>query len=200
MPDTMRIWQSRLRRILRRILSSHHSPRQIAAGAALGILIGFTPLMGLHMILAAVLSTFFGFSRLASVPMVYITIPVTAPFVYPGCYLLGVWMLRPFGFHVLSPAKVRALFVLPDGPGLWSAVWIKLQELFSLGWEGLAPLWLGCLVVGSVSAIAMYYASLRFVTGHRLLKAQRMALRAQQRLERIRHRQEEERREGGGET
>ena len=183
----------RSRRIIRLVLSSHHSPKEIAGGAALGTFIGFAPLMGFQMVIAAVLSTFFRLSRVAAMGMVYVSNPITAVPIYVSCYYLGVWLLSPFGFRVLSRARIEEIFAWPEDVGRWDSIWLKVGDIFNLGWEGLAPLWLGCVVCGSVSAVIAYYVALRFVTGHRLLKAQRMAKRAQKRIERIRQEQEIER-------
>ena len=195
MSDAWRFWRSRARRLFRRIIISRHSPQQIAAGVALGVFIGFTPLMGCQMVTAALLATLFGWSRIAAMPMVYVTNPVTAPIIYPACYFFGVWVLSPFGFSVLGVEQVRELFILPKDAGIWGAIWIKMQEIFGLGWDVLAPLWFGCFVLGALCAVPFYYGTLRLVRGHRLRKARRMALRAQQRIERIRQRQKQEQRE-----
>lgn len=178
-----------LRRIARAVMHANDSPRQIAGGVAIGVLIGFTPLMGGHMILAALVATLFRCSRIPAMGFVYITNPFTAIPIYGSCYLLGVALLTPFGFTPHALERIRAIFVGPEDAGFWKLIYLKLFSLFDLGWNGLAPLWLGCLVVGAAGALAMYHVALRFVTGHRLLKAQRMALRAKRRLERVRIRQ-----------
>ena len=178
------------RRFLRTILRSHHSPRQIAGGVALGVFLGFTPTMGCQMATAAIVSTFFRLSRIPAVMCVYITNPVTAVPIYGSCYFLGAWILRPFGFRPINFARVRTLFTDRDGLGFWENVTTRLSELFALGGETLAALWLGCLLAGAGAAIVSYYVTLRFVTGHRLIKAERKARRAQRRLERVRMEQE----------
>jgi len=176
-------------RAVRIALHPNDSPRQIAGGVAIGTLVGFMPTMGGQMISAALLATLFRCSRIPAMAMVYITNPFTALPIYGACYFIGVGVLKPFGFETLAYERIRTLFVSPHDIGVWEAVNLKLHLLFELGWQGLAPLWLGCLLGGFLAAVIMYHISLRFVTGHRLLKAQRMALRAKRRLERIRQRQ-----------
>jgi len=175
----------RLRRFTREVLSSHHSPRAIAGGVALGIFVGFTPLMGIQMIIAGILATMFRLSRLACLPMVYITNPLTVVPVYGFSYLVGYWFLKPLGFQPLSYHRMTDILLRSKDLGFWDSVWTTFKGIFSLGWEGLAPLWLGCTICGGVSAIIMYYLTLRFVTGHRIIKARRAAERARKRLERI---------------
>ncbi len=193
----LRDTRSRLRRLLHLVLSSHHTERQVAAGAAMGIFIGFTPLLGLQMIIAAVFATFFKLSRIAAVTMVYITNPLTAAFIYGACYLLGIFMLWPFGFRVLSLDRVMGIFKPSEELDLWDSAWELVGRLLNLGWEGLAPLWLGCLVCGAVGATITYHVTLRFVRAQRLLRTQRMARRAKRRIERVRM---EQAREHGDDT
>jgi uncharacterized protein (DUF2062 family) len=190
--------RGRLRRLFHLMLSSRHSAHQIAAGAALGIFIGFTPLMGVQMIITAVLATFFQFSRIAAITTVYITNLLTAPIIYTACYFLGLFMLRPFGFRVLSSDRLKELFAPPERRGLWDSILTWFSGVFSLGWEGLTPLWLGCIVCGAIAAMITYYVSLRFVRVQRLLRVRRMARRARRRLERIREQQVRKNNEGRG--
>ena len=182
--------RARFRRLVRGVVSSHHSAKAIAGGVALGIFIGFTPLMGLQMIIAGILATMFRLSRLACVPMVYITNPLTALPIYLSSYLVGYWILKPFGFNVLSYKRIANLLYRSEELGFWDSIWTTFTGVCSLGWDGLAPLWLGCTICGGVSAVIMYHLTLRFVTGHRLIKVQRATKRARKRLNRIEREQE----------
>ena len=177
-----------LRRLLRSVLRTNDSPRQIAGGVAVGMMVAFSPTMGLQMFLAALVATVLKCSRLPAVIVVYITNPFTAIPIYLSCYVIGVGILRPFGF-TLDVEQVRRLLVRPEEWGFWELIYQKLADIFALGWNVFAPLWLGCLIVGGIGAAIAYQVSLRFVTGHRLIKAERMARRAQRRLERIRQEQ-----------
>ena len=189
-----RITTYHIRRMLREMLRSKDSPRQIAGGVAIGVQIGFMPTMGGQMITAALLATLFGCSRIPAMAMVYITNPFTAIPIYGTCYLVGVAILRPFGFQPVGLDRLTALLTAHVEGGPWRMIYVKLAQLFSLGIDTLAPLWLGCILCGAVAAVCFYHLSLRFVTGHRLIKAEKMMRRAQKRLERIRRRQERERR------
>ena len=190
--DNLRI---RFWRFVHNVVSGHHSTRAIAGGVALGVFIGFTPLMGLQMIIAGILSTMFRLSRIACVPMVYVTNPLTAFPIYAFSYLVGYCLLKPFGVKVVSYQRVAEILHRSEELGFWDSIWVTLKSVFSLGWEGMAPLWLGCTICGGICAVIMYYVTLRFVTGHRLLKAQRAVKRARKRLDRIEHEQEEARQE-----
>ena len=175
-----------LRYAFRTIVHSNDSPKQIAGGVALGVLIGFTPTMGCQSISAALIATMLRLSRIPAMAMVYITNPVTAVPFYGACYAVGVTLLRPFGFRPLGFHRIKGLFARPEDMGFWEGITEKLGEVFQLGWETLVPLWVGCLILGAVAAVIAYHVSLRFVLRHRLRKAERQARRARRRLERIR--------------
>ena len=174
-----------IRRIMRPFVRTNDSSRQIAGGIAIGGLVAFSPTVGLQMLIAAVLTTVLSCSRLPALAIVYITNPFTAIPIYLFCYVVGVHILKPFGF-TLDMEQITRLLVRPEDLGFWETIYSKLGDVFALGWNAFAPLWLGCLFVGTLAAILAYYVSLRFVTGHRLIKAEKMARRAQKRLEHIR--------------
>ena len=175
-----------VRRLLRTVLHGNDSSRQIAAGVGIGVFIAFTPTMGFQMIIAALVTTVLKCSRLPAMVVVYITNPFTAIPIYGSCYALGVALLRPFGFRPLQLERIRSLFVRPEDVGFWETMYTKLQQIFALGGETFLTLWLGCVLVGAAMGVASYYVSLRFVAGHRLIKAERAARRARRRLERVR--------------
>ena len=176
----------RLRRLLRGVLRSNDSSRQIAAGAALGVFIAFTPTMGFQVLIAALVATLLKCSRLPAIVMVYVTNPFTALPIYGSCYMAGATVLRRFGFRPVGLESIRNLFVRPEDVGFWENTYSKLMSLFALGGETFGSLWLGCTLMGAAAGIAAYYVVLRFVAGHRLIKAERMARRARRRLEKIR--------------
>ena len=187
-----------LRRLVRRVIQSNDSSRQIAGGIAIGVFIAFTPTIGFQVILAVLLATLLGCSRLPAIVAVYITNPFTAVPIYLFCFIVGAGLLRPFGI-VVDIEQVKMLLVRSKDMGLWQTAYSKLLDVFTLGWHAFAPLWLGCMVVGAAAAAVAYHISLRLVTGHRLIKAERMARRAKMRLERIQREQAMERaREGAG--
>lgn len=189
-----RLFRHFLRRRLRRHMRGPATSRQIAGGVALGVFVGFTPTMGLQMVIAGVLATLVKVSRIPAMMAVYITNPFTAAPIYGACYLLGANLLRPFGFRPLRWEVIQQLFVNPEDVGFWEKVYDKLDKLFHLGRETFAALWLGCTLAGIAFAVISYYVTLRFVTGHRLIKAERQARRAARRLERVTTEQELKRR------
>ena len=75
-------------------LSGH--PREIAAGFALGILVGMMPLVGGQMAIAAFFASLFRWNPLSAAMGAWITNPLTIPVVYSITYLVGVNALQRF--------------------------------------------------------------------------------------------------------
>lgn len=80
------------------------SPDAIARGLALGVFIGFTPFFGLHILIALFLSFILRQNKIATFVGVWVSNPVTAPFIYALEYEIGRMLLgQPaIGFFVLS--------------------------------------------------------------------------------------------------
>lgn len=72
-----------------RLIRMRGGPHRIAGGFAFGVAFTFTPLVGLHIILAAVLSRILGFNILAAVFGTLIGNPITLPFIWLWIFHLG---------------------------------------------------------------------------------------------------------------
>lgn len=118
-------------------------PEEIAKGMALGIFIGMTPTMGLQMPIALVFATLLKENRLAAVLGVWITNPVTAPFIYGLEYEIG---RRLLGMPYMA---------VPDE--------LTFDTVGQMGWELLAPLWFGGILGGILLAPLAYWLTLRLV-------------------------------------
>jgi uncharacterized protein (DUF2062 family) len=191
-------WPRRMRyywRLFTRLLLQRNdSPRQIAGGVAIGAFVACNPTVISQMAVAAIIATLFRCSRIPAIAMAYLSNPFTAVPIYGGGYLIGAKIVEFFGFRTPSYEKVKHLLLkIEMHDGLWSAIREKSVEVLRLGWAGLLPMEIGATIMGIVLAVPLYWLALRVVTGHRMLKAQKAAHRAQQRIERIRREQEAER-------
>lgn len=105
----------RLRPVLRfikfRILHVDDSPERIARGLAVGIFIGYLPLMGIQMFLAWIAAAIFRANKVLAILGVWISNPATALIIYYPCYLLGRWVLA-FTSHKpdMTPEELEAMF------------------------------------------------------------------------------------------
>lgn len=118
-------------------------PEEIARGVALGIFIGMTPTFGFQMVIALFLAYLLRENRLAAILGVWITNPVTAPFIYAIEYEMGRLMLN------LERARLPQEFTL--------------QAYTNLGWHVLSPLWVGGILAGLILGSLSYFLTLRIL-------------------------------------
>ncbi len=143
-----------LRQRIRMVIFSHHSPREIALGAAIGVFLAFSPFMGIHTVAALGLALLFGASRLAAVLGTLVNNPITMTFLYLFEIRLGA---RILGFSLTMPA------------GLWG----NLKELFSVGRTVFLSIMTGFVVLGFISSIVAYLVTLGAVVYIKRRRARR---------------------------
>ena len=130
-----------LKQRIRLIIFSHHSPRQIALGMAIGIFLACSPFLGIHTVTALGLSLLFGASRLAAVLGTLVNNPVTMTFLYLFEIRLGS---RILGFSLAMPQDI----------------WENYAELFSLGRKVFLSLMTGFVILGLAASIVAYLFTL----------------------------------------
>jgi uncharacterized protein (DUF2062 family) len=146
--QVLRLWSSP-RVVLRRVLALDDTPHAIALGAAIGMLVGLTPTVGLQtaeVILFALLTRkLFYFNRAAALTVIYVSNPLTLAPIYYGLYCVGCCFVP--GEATLERFQQILTF---DGFSGW---WQALTELSTdIG----LPLAIGTLCVAPVAAIATY--------------------------------------------
>lgn len=72
-----------------RFIRIRGNPREIGLGFALGVFLGFTPTMGIQLALAVFFASLLKWNKYAAAIGVWITNPVTAPFIYGFTYFVG---------------------------------------------------------------------------------------------------------------
>jgi uncharacterized protein (DUF2062 family)/2-polyprenyl-3-methyl-5-hydroxy-6-metoxy-1,4-benzoquinol methylase len=106
------------------------TPAQQACAIALGLFIGCTPLIGLHLALAVMLGTLFRLNRVKVYLAANISNPFVAPFLYVTEIQTGAWLRRGVWYS----------------PGNWAS--IRLGDVAG-------EIFIGCLAVGGVLAATM---------------------------------------------
>lgn len=129
----------RMRLKLKMMLSLDVSPKVLAKSSALGMLIGVSPYIGVQTYIALFVSSHFSLPVYPLMVGVYITNPVTIPFIYAfttkvGLIILG--MNDTFAFD-------------------WGG--ISLSSLFEAGKTLFIPFIVGTHVVGIISAVLTYF-------------------------------------------
>lgn len=134
-------------RLFNKLGSIRAEPRQIAAGYALGFLIGTTPLIGMKALIALALSSLFKWSRPAAVIGVYHINGITGPFFHAIAFVVG---------RAILGTKITFVFPEKMEPKLVLQAFYGNSQIF-------LALTLGGLVIGIPIAIFLYKASFRIV-------------------------------------
>ena len=116
--------------IVRKVLNEGHSPTRSAASFAVGTAISFSPLLGLHFLIALLIAFLFRLNKVELILGTLVNNPWTVPIVYSSAFFLGNWML---GWE-MPPFTLEAMFT---------------REVF-------IPLLLGCTVFMGASGFVSF--------------------------------------------
>lgn len=114
------------------------SPYSISAGLACGAAVSFTPFIGLHFLLGALIAWLIGGNLLASAIGTAIGNPWTFPFIWALIYRIGIWMLGWDVGHALPEGLSMAyIFEHPQAillPMALGSIPTSLAVWFALFW------------------------------------------------------------------
>jgi len=145
------VWRKIRDVIVYRILGVNDSPHRIALGVAIGFFVAWTPTLGFQMIIAVALASLLRGNRAVTIPVVWITNPITAVPLYYTNWCVG-HAIRA-GSLDFDPAVRETLTKLVAGGGLTSYVYNFLdvsfwRELGLLLAECGIDLWIGSVLLG----------------------------------------------------
>ncbi len=129
-----------------RLLRLKSTPDAVARGVALGVFVGFTPFFGFHILIAVVLAFLFRQNKIAAFAGVWITNPLSAPFIYGLEYEVGRMLL---GMPHIGFVNFRH-----------NITWEMARQIGT-------PLFLGSLVLGVPIALISYALTVRLLPGLR---------------------------------
>lgn len=137
---------------LKMMLSMNVSPKKLAMSAALGALVGISPYIGLQTYIGLVLSTYLNLPIYPIMIGVYVTNPITIPFIFAlttkfGLIILGMDDAFDFDWHNVTI----------------SSLWEAGKTLF-------IPFIVGTHVAGIISAIATYFIVLYIAKKYKVYK------------------------------
>jgi uncharacterized protein (DUF2062 family) len=155
---------------LRDLAGLDDPPHKIALGLALGIFIGFVPIMGIQMAVVLPFAFLFGGNKTAAISGVWITNPITVIPIYYINYKVGL-LFTPF--EPLSKTYFSDLF---DH--------LTISRFLRLGQDVLMPLFAGGIAIGVVASIPTYFVTKRMVVRYRLKRKERKERRERKRTER----------------
>ncbi len=119
----------------------HLNRRSVARAFSIGLFCAFLPIPG-QMVVAAGLAILFASNLPIALLMVWTTNPLTIPFIFVSCYLVGAWILD------MPMEEAHLQFE-------WSWAWFS-EELTHIG----IPLLTGSIICGALAA-AVGYVSVR---------------------------------------
>lgn len=170
-PGRRRGWRDHARIILR----SHGSPEQVALGAVIGVVIGMTPLLGVHLPLALLLAWMLRASRLATLPGVFITNVFTAIPIYTFTYKLGNHLLPDIPEIDIRPVLREMLRNVEQHD--WYAFQEILKTLAHISGDSLAAMFIGGFIVAAILSVPVWFITLRIVRRWRERRTRRLRLK-----------------------
>ncbi len=167
------------RRWIKPFVSRHGSAEDIAKGVAIGLIIAFTPTIGIQMILAITIATALKASRAAALVMVWITMPVTIVPIYVFTYTVGRLFV---GGPSVAGVRHQLASMIGRIEGYEAFdISARVQVLMEVGHETFLPMMIGGLFTGIVCACVAYPVT---VWGVKHIRAHREARRAKRRRRR----------------
>jgi uncharacterized protein (DUF2062 family) len=153
--DLIARWKRWFRLLYLRILRLKGKPEEVAGGMAIGICIGLTPTVPLHMVIAVLIAFFLRKSKLAAA--------------------LGCWVANPFmlPFIYILDYKVGQAITGKGGPSL-DLSGFSVSYLLELGWDITYPLFVGGAAVALLSILPSYLITKRVVILYRERRRKRL--------------------------
>jgi uncharacterized protein len=141
--------------VVKRTTRLSGTPHSIAAGAACGVAVSFTPFFGFHLISAFLLCLLVRGNYLAAAAGTLVGNPWTFPFMLVAAYQIGNALLGG-----------RAVPIEPLQHWDLATFFVKLEAVF---W----PMVVGSVPLGLVAGLATYFALMRAVAAYQEARARR---------------------------
>lgn len=146
----------------KRILRLAGSPHAIAAGVAAGVFSAFTPLLGLHIVIALVIAFFLGGNLIAAALGTTFANPLTLPFIWASTYKVGHMLLG--GGHFRSAGD------LPSN--------LAEKSLHAI-WPVIKPMLIGSIPIGAIAGLVFYAVVFYATAAFQRVRKERLAERRQ---------------------
>jgi uncharacterized protein len=149
--------------IWQRLLSLNDSPHDIALGLALGIYVGFLPLMGIQMAVVLVVAIpFRKANKVAAVAGVWISNPLTVIPLYAFIYWSGAFFYRKDSIVSYTVFKDKIMNILE-----FSGFIDKTAAFLGLGADIFIPMCIGGSFVGVIAGFITYFVTRKFIVYYR---------------------------------
>ncbi len=145
-------WERAAKYIFHRVARLPGTPYAIAGGLACGAAISFTPFLGMHIVLAALLAWIIRANIISSVIGTVVGNPWTFPFIWVWIYELGHWMGAGPGGGGAENLDFIGLF----GRMLEAVLRLDVPHLFEAAWPVFWPMLAGSIPTALVVWFAFY--------------------------------------------
>jgi len=167
MPLKRTFWQIE-RFVVYRILHADDTPHRLALGIALGFFIGWTPTVGLQMILVVLTASLLRVNRVVGLPIVWISNPFTIVPIFVSNYWLGAFLIGLFSQRpAANYQQIKDALTDLTGPGhqfLELRFWQSMGRVFvDISME----LWLGSIIMGLLLGLISYIVSYKAIVWYR---------------------------------
>ncbi len=163
------------RAVVRYLVHQRASPEAIARGMAIGLIITFTPTVGIQIALAIVFATLFNANRISAILPVWLTNVFTVPPTYAFTYWVGSHAFPRKGYTFVSVRNQLSKLILRHD---FYRLDLHFRDFYELCKDIFVPMMVGGLVVGTVAAAVGYPLTLRWVRRHRARRSERIRERA----------------------
>ncbi len=156
-----RSWMRSSQYFLKRVLRITATPHAIGAGIAAGVFVSYTPFLGLHFLLAALVAYLLAGNVAASLLGTWFGNPLTFPFIWISAYTVGQWILTgDLNFDTSELHFGQALGNLASSLGSfsWTEFSIAADEIWS---PLLKPMLVGGMILGSFFGGIFYFLTRR---------------------------------------
>ncbi len=145
-------WERSAKYVFHRVARLPGTPHAIAGGFACGAAISFTPFVGLHIVLAALLAWSIRANIISSAIGTVVGNPWTFPFIWVWVYELGNWMGAGAGGDGAEDLDFIGLF----GNMLEAVLRLDAGYLFETAWPVFLPMLAGGIPTAFVMWLAVY--------------------------------------------
>jgi len=142
------------RRALRNLLNLDDPPERTALAFAIGAFIGFSPLLGLHTIIATIIALVGRFNKLAIYTGIYLNNPWTIAPIVAASWAMGRWII---GAPVVELPHLS----------LSAMMTVEFWKLIAMQWRQLLPFALGATILSVVSSAISYPLMLHLLRAYR---------------------------------
>lgn len=171
-------WWRAVMYVVHRLRRLPDPPHRIGRGVAAGVFMSFSPLFGLHLVLAWAIALVVRGNVIAALLATFVGNPVTYPFFAYLSVWLGQWML---GIHSgLGMVEIVDTFKIAS-----VEFWDNVKAIFTsapTGWSGMhsffhtlfLPYLLGSLPTGLIAAVASHYMTLPLVDAYKKRRSKKL--------------------------